>query len=209
MPIEEGPLLALFERHGVPRRYRKQDIIFREEDDSREVCLVREGLVKICRSAVEGQSITLFLRGAGELFGVAEVLADQKRQREARCIRDSELLVLPAGEFVRLLQARPEALYAVAASSARRMLATQRYAEMLVARPVAWRLAHYLLQLGKREGDRLHLSLALSHEEISYIIGCSRQTVTETLNRWREQGLIAYEKKRAVIYDPDTFLTKL
>ncbi|BBH23017.1 cAMP-activated global transcriptional regulator CRP [Paenibacillus baekrokdamisoli] len=207
--LEQSTIANFFEAHGVSRSYKKNEFIFRDEEESQEIYLVKVGLVKISQFAQEGQSITLFLRNAGEVFGAAEVLTGQKRQRYARCILDSQVLALPAPHFLSLIQSQPDVLYALTVSNARRLLHTQRYVETLISRPVAWRLAQFLIQLGIRKDNETHVALPLSHEETSYIIGCSRQTVTETLNRWREQGLIHYEKKHVIIYDVEHFLAHL
>ena len=76
---------------------------------------------------------------------------------------------------------------------------TQNVVETLISRPVAWRLAWFFGQMGKQKDDVLEVQLQLSHEEISYVIGCSRQTVTETLNKWREKELIEYTKKKITL----------
>ncbi|MBE1443101.1 Crp/Fnr family transcriptional regulator [Paenibacillus sp. OAS669] len=209
MKEEEEVLTGLFAQYGTARHYRKNELIFREDEESRDIYWVRCGLVKISQSAKEGQGITLFLRFEGEMFGAAEVLTGQRRQRFARCILDSEVLYVPADEFRSLMLSRPEIMYAVTVSNARRLLDTQRHTEMLISKPVPWRLAHFLLRLGERQGNELHVSLPLSHEEISFIVGCSRQTVTETLNRWNEQGIVHYGKKRIRIQEPDAFLTRV
>lgn len=119
------------------------------------------------------------------------------------------MLLVPAEHFKSLVLSRPDALYALTVSNARRLLSTQRYVETLISRPVAWRLAYFLSQIGEWKQSEIHVRLPLSHEEMSYIIGCSRQTITETLNKWKEQGLIQYEKKRVIIYDYEDFMSKL
>jgi len=202
---EQLALAELFEAFGTSRDMKKNAFIFRSEEASQEIYFVQDGLVKISQFAQEGQSITLFLRHKGEVFGAAEVLTGQTRQRYARCITDSRILSIPAAQFTGLLRRHPEALYALTVANARRLLQTQRYVETLISRPVAWRLAQLLLQLGVRSGKETVVTLPLSHEEISYVIGCSRQTVTETLGRWRDDGIIRYEKKIVVILDTDTF----
>lgn len=202
---EQLALAKLFEEFGTSRDMRKNSFIFRSEEESQEIYFVQDGLVKISQFAQEGQSITLFLRHKGEIFGAAEVLTGQKRQRYARCITDSRILSIPASQFTGLLKRHPDALYALTVANARRLLQTQRYVETLISRPVAWRLAQLLIQLGVRAGKETVVTLPLSHEEISYVIGCSRQTVTETLGRWRDEGIIHYEKKMVVILDTDEF----
>ncbi|MEI7026494.1 Crp/Fnr family transcriptional regulator [Paenibacillus sp. y28] len=200
---DAGQIISHFFREaGQLRSYRKHEFIFREEDEAAEAYYVQSGLVKISQSAQEGHHITLFLRHEGEAFGTAEVLADRRRQRYARCISDCEIVSIPTDSFVRLVQSQPEVLYAFAVTGAQRLLATQQAVEALISRPVAWRLANFLLQFGIEAEDGVHVQLHVSHEEISGIIGCSRQTVTETLNKWRDQGLIHYEKKHVVLFNP-------
>ncbi|ALS21099.1 MULTISPECIES: Crp/Fnr family transcriptional regulator [Paenibacillus] len=206
---EEHILAELFEENGVLRKFKKNEFIFREDEESQDVYFVRSGLVKISQSAQEGQNITLFLRNTGEVFGAAEVLTGQRRQRYARCILESEVLLVPASQFTSLTLSRPDVLYALTVSNARRLLYTQQFVETLISRPVAWRLAHFLTQLGVQKQNKIHVSLPLSHEEISYIIGCSRQTITETLNKWNEKGIIQYEKKRVTINDSNAFMSNL
>jgi len=203
---EQLALVKLFEEFGSSCEYKKNEFIFSGEEESREIYFVQDGLVKISMFAQEGQGITLFLRNKGEVFGAAEVLTGQRRQRYARCITDSRIFSIPASQFMTLLKNHPDVLYALSVSNARRLLQTQQYVEMLISRPVSWRLIQLLLQLGVRKGKETVISLPLSHEEISYVIGCSRQTVTETLNRWKNQGSIRYEKKTVVILDTDEFL---
>ncbi|MDR6550380.1 Crp/Fnr family transcriptional regulator [Paenibacillus qinlingensis] len=206
---EQLLLAELFEEYGVLLHYKKNEFIFREDEESKHIYFLKSGLIKISQSAEEGHGITLFLRSAGEIFGAAEVLTGQRRQRFGRCILNSQVLLVPADHFKSLVLSRPDVLYALTVSNARRLLSTQRYVETLISRPVAWRLAHFLSQIGEWQQSEIHVKLPLSHEEMSYIIGCSRQTITETLNKWKEQGLIQYEKKQVIIYDYEDFMSKL
>ncbi|MBD3917398.1 Crp/Fnr family transcriptional regulator [Paenibacillus sp. PR3] len=206
---EQLALAKLFQQFGASREMKKNSFIFRSEEESQEIYYVQDGLVKISQFAQEGQSITLFLRHKGEVFGAAEVLTGQRRQRYARCIKDCSILSIPSSQFTDLLKKHPDALYALTVANARRLLQTQQYVETLISRPVAWRLAQLLMQLGVRSGKETVVALPLSHEEISYVIGCSRQTVTETLGRWRDEGAIHYEKKTVVILDTDEFQRRL
>lgn len=122
---------------------------------------------------------------------------------------DSQIITLDGRKFLELAKENAEFSYSVAVLGARRLLQTQKMVETLISRPVAWRLAWFLMQLGKSTDVKLEVQVPLSHEEISYVIGCSRQTVTETLNKWRDKGLIDYAKKKIVIFQPNRFFTDI
>ncbi|NOU69719.1 helix-turn-helix domain-containing protein [Paenibacillus sp. LMG 31461] len=202
-------MIEAFRKHGISHTYRKNEFVFQENDLPSGAYYVASGLIKISQSSEEGQGITLFLRYEGEVFGNAEVLTNIARKRYAKCLVDSQILTLDSRKFLELAKENAEFSYSVAVLGARRLLQTQRMVETLISRPVAWRLAWFLLQLGKPTEEKLEVQVPLSHEEISYVIGCSRQTVTETLNKWRDKGLIDYAKKKIVVYHPNRFFTDI
>ncbi|RTE05655.1 Crp/Fnr family transcriptional regulator [Paenibacillus whitsoniae] len=200
---------AAFRRHGVIQSFKKNEFVFQENDAPRGAYFVDSGLIKISQSSEEGQGITLFLRYEGEIFGNAETLINIPRKRYAKCLVDSQIITLDKRKFLELAKSDAEFSHSLAVLSAHRLLQTQKMVETLICRPVSWRLAWFLLQLGKPVEARVDILVPLSHEEISYVIGCSRQTVTETLNKWRERGLIDYAKKRIVILHPQRFFSDI
>ncbi|MFD0695796.1 Crp/Fnr family transcriptional regulator [Paenibacillus sp. GCM10027628] len=202
-------IVNAFRTYGVPQSFKKNEFVFQENDLPNGAYYVESGLIKISQSSEEGQGITLFLRYEDEIFGNAELLTNTQRKRYARCLSDSQLITLDARKFVALAKENAEFSYALAVLGARRLLQTQKMVETLICRPVAWRLAWFLMQLGKPTSDRHEVQVPLSHEEISYVIGCSRQTVTETLNKWRDKGLIDYAKKKIVIFHPNRFFSDI
>lgn len=202
-------LLRVFQEYGTPKSYKKNEFIFQENDPANAVFYVDTGLVKISQSSQEGQGITLFLRYAGEIFGNAELLANLQRKRYAKCLVDCQMITLDGHIFLELAKSNAEFAYSLAVIGAHRLLQTQNMVETLISRPVAWRLAWFIFQMGTQKDKQIHLQLQLSHEEISYVIGCSRQTVTETLNKWREKALIDYNHKKIIIYHPKRFFTDI
>ncbi|MCD9021777.1 Crp/Fnr family transcriptional regulator [Cohnella silvisoli] len=202
-------IVDAFHKFGVQRTFKKNEFVFLENDLPNAAYYVDSGLIKISQSSQEGQGITLFLRYAGEIFGNAEILSNLKRQRYARCLSDSEMITLDARKFLELARENSDFAYSLAVLGARRLLQTQKVVETLISRPVSWRLAWFLVQMGKPMDERLEILLQLSHEEISYVIGCSRQTITETLNKWSEKKLIDYTKKKIIIYNSSRFLADI
>jgi hypothetical protein len=60
-------IVDAFHKYGVPKAYKKNEFIFRENDLPNSAYYVDSGLIKISQSSQEGQGITLFLRSAGEI----------------------------------------------------------------------------------------------------------------------------------------------
>ncbi|NBD23964.1 Crp/Fnr family transcriptional regulator [Paenibacillus glycinis] len=202
-------ILGVFRAYGTERTCRKHEFIFQENDPPSAAHYVESGLIKISQSSQEGQGITLFLRYPGEMFGNAELLTGLLRRRYAQCLTESRVMTLEARLYLELVRENASFSYALAVITARRLLQTQNMVETLISRPVAWRLAWFLMQMGREQDGQIEVQLQLSHEEISYVIGCSRQTVTEILNKWREKALITYAKKQIIIHHPSGFFSAL
>jgi len=48
----------------------------------------------------------------------------------------------------------------------------------------------------------MRLTLRLTHQDIASMVGATRETITTTLSRFRDAGLIAVDQHYIVIQDP-------
>jgi CRP/FNR family transcriptional regulator len=89
----------------------------------------------------------------------------------------------------------------------RRLIHQQKMVEYLITKSASWRLAWVLTQLCVPAGDGTYMiDMKLTQEELSKIIGCSRQTVSEMLNHWRDNNIIEYNRHKIVIRSIDKLL---
>lgn len=211
MNIEQATdnnLMNMIKRFGSRRHYKKNDFIFRLHESSNHIYLLEEGLVKVSKDGGEEQPVTLFLYRAGEVFGAEELMAQvPQREREARCLTNCSVLSLDTNTLFAMLHEDSSMLFAITSIMAKQDLYMQDCIEALVGKTVAWRLASLLIYFSIKKGNSLLVELPVTHEELSFMIGCSRQTVTELLNKWRKQGIIDYQKRLITIFDKDALLS--
>lgn len=204
-----GPMQALFRRWGSVHDCRRYTFLFHDGDPPTSVYFVEKGLVKVCHSTTAGRDLTLFLRYPGDVFGFAEIVAGRTRQRQAQCLKPTRVWVISEKAFHQALDEEPGFLPELFLAVTTRLLETQRRLEDVVSVSAAGRLAVLLVQLGDPpDRSPLTVELEFSHEELANIVACSRQTVTEILNRWRNTGVIRYAGKIITIPDVETFLDK-
>lgn len=166
------------------------------------VYLLEGGWVKIGQEAESGAAITLSLRKKGELFGLAEILArDTARSRYAYALTDVSLYSVSAEQLYAILQDEPALWQYLCRIMAERLIETQHFVRALTTLPAPQRLGWFLQQFAEQQGDIYKVELPLTHEEISYLVGCSRQKVTSYLNTWRNAGAVSYERGRIDILD--------
>jgi len=204
----ENNLAMMIKRFGIRRHYKKNEFIFRLHESANQIYLLEEGWVKVSKDGGEEQPVTLFLHRAGELFGSEEAIAHiSLRERDARCLTNCSIFSIDTHTFLAILQEDSSMLFAITALIAKQHLYIQDCVEALMGKTVSWRLASLLIYFSTKKDDTLLVELPITHEELSFMIGCSRQTVTELLNKWRKQGIIDYQKRLITIFDKNALLS--
>jgi len=63
----------------------------------------------------------------------------------------------------------------------------------------------YALEFGSKKTDDYLIQNHLSHQEIAQLLNSSRQTISATLNQWRNQNLLNYSRKVIRLHDLEFF----
>jgi CRP-like cAMP-binding protein len=84
--------------------------------------------------------------------------------------------------------------------------------QMLGTRSVAERLAMLLFNLadlhGIKEKEGIVIGKPFTHEVLAQMVGASRQWVTMTLDRMRNEGLIRIGRSHTIILQPNKLLSR-
>lgn len=191
---------------GTIVRYKKGQIIFSESDAADRVYFVKEGYVRIFRITQYGRRVTVgCIRSPGQLMGLAETLYGGDRTCFASAIDDVTIVVIRHQQFLDLLEKHPAIAIKVTINLAIRMREAEGIIEEMVCFQVPGRLAQLLIKMAKRAGMETprgtKISFRLTHEDIAYMIGTSRQNVTSLLNTFKYENSIAIEDKELYILD--------
>lgn len=191
---------------------KKRSLVFSAGDTSRDVFIVASGCIKLYQFSPGGKEIILWFGFPGELFGVAESVRGTSREIFAEANVSSKVLVLSQVEFENFLRLHPRAaMRAIGILSARiRTLGTS-LVEM-AADDVETRLVRLLLRFGAgalplpcravQRDSEICINIEVTHNDLANLIGATRQTVTSTLTRFRNQGFIRLLDRHIHITDP-------
>jgi len=187
---------AWFHSLWSERRFLKDSDIFRQRDPPDGVCVVKKGLLKIVSISEKGTEQILHILRPGDVFGEL-ILIGKPRPFTAVALTDATVSVLPLAIVQDLLATSP-----AFSRNYIRLLSVRLY-EMEQTFPAlvqAWphhRLAKELLHLAEDLGDETpkgtRLTLHLTHELLSNLIGASRETVTLLIHKFEEIGLLRRE----------------
>ena len=191
------------------RTARKNELIFLEGDSGNSVFYLEEGEVRIFRSSPCGKETIVFIRQPGEMFGLAEVIGKNKRVFSAQTITSCRLYEIRSKEFEILLRRHYTLAQRVIEVLGQRLRYLGEQMDSLMISDVSTRLLKLLMcischnMIDQSEMNRpIPVSLKLTQEQIAAMIGSTQQTVSETLKKLKEDGLIEISGKEIILLKP-------
>lgn len=83
---------------------KKNSILFKEEDDTRGIYLIRSGVIEISKITADGWKQTLALLKTGHFFGELSLMEKRRHEATAVALEKTELLLLKKEGFEKLEQ---------------------------------------------------------------------------------------------------------
>lgn len=188
------------ERIARIQEVKKGRTLYFPGDSSHNVYLITQGRIILRRIAAGGNVVTLEMLEAGDLFGEFEAMEGAPRDTAAETLDHAVVCVFAWEDFRQYLAKHPTIGLKLTHMIGRRLRRTHSRIEDLVCRDVAARLAHLLLDLSRSDGSR-GVRTTWTHQEMANVIGCTRETVSNILGRFRNQGLIRLNGRTVIIVD--------
>lgn len=188
-------------RHASLASYRKGQPVFSEGDPALGLHIVAQGLVKVSKLSPEGKEQILTHFGPGEPIGEAAVFSGGSFPASATAVTPALVLSVPRREILELISRDPQVAVGMLAVLSRRLQVFARLIEDLSLNQVSARLARYLQEAGA--GDPGSLRLALPKAQLALRLGTTAETLSRTLTRMKEAGVISLQGRRIKVLDPE------
>jgi CRP/FNR family cyclic AMP-dependent transcriptional regulator len=194
------------QRRLQPREYRRGEVIYQPEEESRSIYVVLAGVVRLSIPSPSGRRVLLNLLPAGEILGhTALVDASFPRVFEAAAYTDVRVGRVSSEDFLDAL-AGPNAREVgelVAFVTERWITLVLRLARFL-AQDLRGRVASSLIEAARGfgvEDARGHvLSLRITQDALADLSAGSLRKVNAVLRRFEHDGLIGKDNGRIVLH---------
>ena len=190
-------------KRGRIQDYKKGEIV--NIPDERYVAIVTEGKFKQVLYSVNGSEKSLFILQPGEIFGEMDFFSSGKGNVINRAMESSKLSIVGAEELDNLLKEDPEGYRFFLHSITRKFRIVMFQMADMVFNSALGKIANMLLRLasqeGKEVGEKILIDISLTHQELAFLVGCSRTTVTKELNVMRDKGILDIRSKKILIKD--------
>lgn len=202
---------ALSPNHA--KNFKKGEYIYLPEQESDKIYFINEGRVKIGTINDGGKEITKAILNKGEVFGELSIIGESKRRDFAFAMEECTVCSITTTEMKGLIKDHNNLNLFLMRVMGSRVLEMEKRLESLVFKDSRTRIVQYLLDLVKKNGQRVGYEWVvrkfITHQEIANLTATSRQTVTTVLNELRNSNLITFDRKRLLIRDLEKLTQEL
>jgi len=201
--MPESAMIAM-DRMASMTAVKSQQPIYFPDEPSRDVFFLKQGHVKISRIHPDGREVILDVIGPGEVFGELSPMSEEGQPNEmAEALDEALVCTIRREDFESLLAQHPQLNVKITKRIGLRLRKFEERLTDLIFKDTRKRLATFLVrnaeEFGKMKSGTITVKMHLSHQEIALLTGAARQTVTTTLNEFRDLGIIDFSRKEMVI----------
>lgn len=192
---------------ALRRLYPKGREVFAQGQPARQMFLLKAGRVKLSKLAESGEEITLDIRKGGDFLGESMLLEDEAAYPlTAVCLEDTLICGFTKEGFEKLVLAHPNIGLQVIKNLSRRIdWLTSRVGSLSLTN-LEDRLYHILTQVAREHGIQSQRGFAiqfpLTHEELGFLVGAHRVSITRALKALRESGKVIQEGRTLILSEP-------
>ena len=202
-PAEMSDVAARAPMRSVP----PGALLWTPHDPKAVLFIVKAGRVRLYRLSPEGRRLTLAVLGPGALFGDMDLVGQRMGEGFAEAVEASVLCVMSQDDVRALLLADARVAARIIQGLGRRLAEVEQRLAETVLKTAPQRLAAVLCRLVAggpvqpvlfgRRGDEVRLT----HEQLSELVGTTRETTTKLLGELRDAGLLQLRRGGVVVLD--------
>jgi CRP/FNR family cyclic AMP-dependent transcriptional regulator len=166
---------------------------------------VMEGSVEVMIEDEDGNEMVLSYLNKGQFFGEMGLFYEQPtRSAWVRTRTECELAEMTYPRFRQVANESPGLLFELATQLASRLERTNKKLGDLAFVDVTGRIAHAIMDLCNEPDALTHpdgMQIKVSRQELSRLVGCSREMAGRVLKVLEEQGLLHAKGKTIVVYN--------
>lgn len=183
------------------RKFKRGATIFAKGSPGDSLFLVISGTVKISVSSAEGRGAVFNFINAGEIFGEIAVLDGLARTADAITNTNCELYVINRRDFIPFLRSQPLLAAKLIELLCARLRWVSDHVEQVIFPELSGRLAKALIRLTDKHGAASDLTVNVTQQEISEMVGMSRESVNKQLHAWAGQKLVRLQRGAITVLD--------
>jgi CRP-like cAMP-binding protein len=177
-------------------------IFYMPEDSGEVLFLLKKGRVQLYRISPNGKKLVVSTLGPGAIFGEMSLVGQGMHNTFAESVDECLLCVMSRADVERLMKEKPQVAFRFVESLGGRVTHLESRLEEIAFKSIPARLASLLLRLSDEQGGRNEVN-GFTHQDLGEMLGTYRETITQTLNEFKAQGLIEISRKHIQLIERD------
>ncbi|XWN31579.1 MAG: helix-turn-helix domain-containing protein [Devosia sp.] len=180
-----------------PLTFAASEHIFHEGDDANCLYEIKDGVVILYSTALDGVRQLLGVRFAGDLLGIS---GGKQHHCGALAARTTRVNSISRAQVDRMIDNDPQLARRLLKACGSELLRTREQLTIVGSRSALGRVAALLLDLAGRDGNgSASVTLPLSRSEMGDYLGLTLETVSRSMSRLKALNLIALPRSDTVV----------
>ncbi len=204
-PLSDVPAINRFLSYCRLRTVPAKTVMIHAGDLPDVLYYIVDGSVEVMIEDEDGNEMVLAYLNKGQFFGEMGLFYEQpQRSAWVRTRTESEIAEMTYPRFRQLASESPGLIFEVATQLATRLDRTNRKLGDLAFVDVTGRVAHAIMDLCREPDAMTHpegMQIKVSRQELSRLVGCSREMAGRVLKVLEDQGLVRANGKTIVVFN--------
>ena len=200
--LEAGEIEAL-SREAVRQKSTTGQALFLQGEPTDEMFLIKGGRVKLSKVLEDGTELTLDIRKAGDFVGENMFSEEGHYPVSAYCLEDTLTCGFSRRQFEKIVLQHPKIGLQIIKNLSERITWLTRRVGSLAVTNIEDRLYRVLTSVAKEHGTisprGTVIQFPLTHEDLSFLTGAHRVSITRAMKALKAAGKIIHEDKRLVL----------
>ena len=201
----EPAALTAFDAIRFTNVYPAGAVLYAEGQTPQGVYVICHGSAKLSISSADGRTLITKIAGPGEVLGLSSSISGNPYKSTAETLEPSQVSSIRRNDLARFIETHPQ----VAANVVRVLSGEcEAYADHIRALELSQSAAEKLALLilswctdGKLAEPDYRVQMLMRHEDVSQLIGTSRETVTRLLKEFRRKKMISVKGSTLIVHD--------
>ena len=199
----EAEEIEALSREALRKKSTTGQALFLQGDPTDEMFLIKGGRVKLSKVLEDGTELTLDIRKAGDFVGENMFSEESHYPVSAYCLEDTLTCGFSRSQFEQLVLQHPKVGLQIIKNLSERISWLTRRVGSLAVTNIEDRLYRVLTSVAKEHGtlsnQGIVIQFPLTHEDLSFLTGAHRVSITRAMKALKKAGKIIHEDKRLIL----------
>lgn len=181
-------------------RYDRGHLFYMPDDPGETLFLLKKGRVQLYRISPDGRKFVVAILHAGSIFGQMALVGQRMHNTFAEALDDCMICVWGRAEVEQLILQKPQVALRILNALSERLMRAEARLEDATFKRIPARVAGLLIELANEQSDD-NILRGYTHQSLADMIGTYRETVTQTLNEFKQDEMVRIGRKTIEILD--------